>query len=208
LFCGPPGCGKGTHCAKIAERLGCIHISTGDLFRAEVSAGTDLGKQIEPIMSSGAFVPPDVVCAILSKRLTQPDTVAGVLLDGYPRNIDHLRDLDKMLQTLPLTLGSAIYLHLTEAEAITRLSGRRVCGSCKATLHVSMLAEKDKCPKCGNGPLNRRADDKEDIILQRYQLATESYEPVVADLARRHCIYMLSGAASMETITNRVIEVM
>ena len=80
--------------------------------------------------------------------------------------------------------------------------------SCKATLHVSMLAGKDECPKCGNGPLNHRADDKEDIIRRRYQLATESYEPVVADLAQRNCIYMLSGAASMDKITNQVIEVM
>lgn len=208
LMCGPPGCGKGTHCARIAQRLGCIHISTGDLFRAEVAAGTELGKQIAPVMATGAFIPPEVVCSILSKRLSQPDTAAGVLLDGYPRNIENLHDLDAMLTSLPLSLGSAVYLNLTEEEALSRLSGRRVCSACKATLHVSMLGSGGECPKCGGGPLQTRADDREEVIRQRYLLATDSYEPVILDLAQRHKVFMLNGSATLDRITNRVLEVL
>ena len=210
LFCGPPGCGKGTHCVRIADRLGCVHISTGDLFRAEVSQGTELGQMIAPMMESGQLISPDIVSSLLQKRLSMTDTAAGVLLDGFPRNIENLRDLDEILSpALKLKLGCAIYLNLTEEEAVSRLSGRRVCGACKATLHTSMITTPDKCPRCGEGPLNSRTDDREEVIRQRYQLAIDSYEPVVAELNRRHSLFnIVTGPASLDTITNGVIDVM
>jgi len=181
LLFGPPGCGKGTQATLIAERFHIPAISTGEMFRAECRAGTDLGRLACSILKSGGLVGDEIVNQIVAGRIQQPDCTPGFLLDGYPRTLDQARFLDQQVQRLRLPKPVAIHLDVPAQVLVSRITSRRQCGRCG---HIyNMLSQP---PKVGElcdfdqTPLTRREDDTEETILARLKAYDDATAPVVA----------------------------
>jgi len=149
VLVGPPGAGKGTQAEFIAEHFGIPKISTGDIFRANVSGGTDLGKLAKKYMDAGDLVPDEVTNAMVRDRLAQPDAIEGYLLDGFPRNVAQAGELDKMLAEIGAPLSVVLDLEVDFDEVVKRLSGRRVCKSCGHVWHLEY--DPPKQPGCATG---------------------------------------------------------
>jgi len=180
ILVGPPGAGKGTQAVHLAAHFGIPHISTGDLFRANIKGETELGKLAKSYMDAGNLVPDSVTNAMLEDRLTHADTAPGFLLDGYPRNVGQAEFLAEVLLKKAISLDAVLELSIPNEEIIKRLSGRRVCRNCGATSHV--IFDKSKrdgvCDNCG-GELYQREDDKEEVIANRLNVYSEQTAPIV-----------------------------
>lgn len=176
MLLGAPGAGKGTQAVRLAEILGIPHISTGDIFRANIKNGTELGKLAESYISKGLLVPDDVTIRIVEDRLMQPDCAEGCILDGFPRTIPQAEKLDEFLEAHGRKLDVVVNIVVDEEDVIKRLSRRRVCPECKATYHLDYMPPADgKCTQCG-AEVVQRPDDARDVIerrLHEYHLQTE-----------------------------------
>lgn len=220
--------GKGTCGAIISKRLGVVHISTGDLFRQEVALQTPAGQEIASYMTKGQYVPPELANSILAHRLAQDDTHNGVLLDGFPRSLEHLHDLDLILQPLQRQVEAAILLDIDENICVKRLSGRRHCPKCLKSYNIHSSPSRShpshpshpatQCEDCGN-EIIQRADDHEEIIMKRFALVNSSLSPLLEEFQRRDQLFILkiSEPTIGETVTteihpllvaNKVIEIM
>jgi adenylate kinase len=168
ILLGPPGVGKGTQAARIASEFGIAHISTGDMFREAVAAGTELGKTAREYMAAGALVPDEIVIGMVEERLGRPDTQKGFLLDGFPRTIPQAEALERLLEKLGRPVTAVVDLVADEELLISRLSGRRVCASCGATYHVENNPPRVEgvCDVCG-GEVRQREDDRPEAIRER-----------------------------------------
>jgi adenylate kinase len=168
ILLGPPGVGKGTQAARIASEFGIAHISTGDMFREAVAAGTELGKTAREYMAAGALVPDEIVIGMVEERLGRPDTQKGFLLDGFPRTIPQAEALERLLEKLGRPVTAVVDLVADEELLISRLSGRRVCASCGATYHVENNPPRVQgvCDVCG-GEVRQREDDRPEAIRER-----------------------------------------
>ena len=160
VLLGPPGSGKGTQANLICEKYNLPHISTGDIFRANLANNTELGKKAKEYMDQGALVPDELTISIVVDRLKQPDCKKGFVFDGFPRNLNQAKELDKMVE-----LDKAIMIHLDDEEIINRLSKRRMCRTCGNPTHMDWLVD-DKCEKCG-GEVYQRDDDSAETIKSR-----------------------------------------
>lgn len=176
VLIGPPGSGKGTQAVRLAEQYAIPHISTGDILRTAVKAGSELGRRVADTLASGGLVSDDLMTELVRSRLTQPDVARGFILDGFPRTVVQAQALDQMVSPLVVVLIEA-----ADAEIVKRLGKRRVCGSCGITQSVDADSDEqvDPCPYCG-GTLVRRQDD--DPATVRHRLATYATyaEPVIA----------------------------
>jgi len=179
ILLGPPGAGKGTQAAGIAQEADIPHISTGDMFRAALKQGTALGLEAKKYMDSGELVPDDVVVAMVNERIQQPDCSRGFLLDGFPRTIVQAEKLDETLESGGLTIDLVINLDCADETILKRLTGRRVCRSCGKIYHVTNMpsAVEGVCDADG-GELYQRDDDQEETILNRLEV----YKKQTADL--------------------------
>lgn len=193
LLNGPPGAGKGTQAATLAQDLGLYHLSTGDLLRAEVRAGTEIGKVVGPLMSSGALVPSHYLTTLLEKKLKEVS--GGILFDGYPRRLEELEVLDKLLAAVGRKIDRVINLELSEDVAVTRLGGRRVCSGCNENYHVTLQPPKTAgiCDYCGK-PLVQRPDDSEATIRSRYVGFRQETAPVIEELKKRGLVTSIPSA--------------
>lgn len=180
VLLGPPGSGKGTQAHIICEKYNLPHISTGDIFRANISQGTELGKKAKEYMDKGALVPDALTISIVVDRLNQPDCEKGFVFDGFPRNLAQAKKLDEMV-----TLDKAIMIHLDDEEIINRLSKRRMCKKCGNPTHLDWLVD-GKCEKCG-GEVVRREDDAEETIKAR--LEKQKLPQDVIDFYKQKGIY-------------------
>jgi adenylate kinase len=179
ILLGPPGAGKGTQAAGIAEEVSIPHISTGDMFRSALKEGTALGMEAKKYMDAGELVPDDLVVAMVNERIKQPDCSGGFLLDGFPRTIIQAEKLDETLEREGLAMDLVINLACDDETIIKRLTGRRVCRSCGRIYHVVNMPPKTEgiCDDDG-GELYQRDDDKEETILNRLDV----YKKQTADL--------------------------
>ncbi len=202
MFVGPPGAGKGTQAAKIAAKYDIPHISTGDMLRAEMKKGSELGLKAKQYIDAGQLVPDDVMVAMVEKRIAAPDAQKGFLLDGFPRTKLQAETLDKITQ-----LDKVINLFVPDDKLVHRLCGRRVCENCSATYHVSMLSDLKTCPKCG-GPLIVRDDDKEDVVLERLRVYKENTEPLIQYYTDKGVLHDVVGSGGIDTITQTIIGVL
>jgi len=175
IIFGPPGSGKGTYTARLAESLKIGAIATGDIFRNEVKRSTELGKRVFPFVNKGELVPDEVTIGVLKKRISQLHRKKGFILDGYPRTIGQAKALDKIAR-----IDSVIRLIVPEWVIIERLSNRRVCRNCGAIYNVKYLKSKVEgvCDKCG-GELYQREDDKPEVIRQRLKVYEKQTQPLI-----------------------------
>jgi len=197
---GPQGSGKGTQAKFLAERLGVRHVSTGDMFRHHVSQGTELGKQVDVLLKAGSLVPDEVTNMMITERLVKPDVAPGFVLDGYPRNVVQA----EFLGTIALEV-QAIELQLTDAEAVRRIAGRRVCQKCGANFHLEFAPPRvaDACDSCG-GELVQRADDTEAAVRARLATYHRETEPLLTYYRSRGTLTVVDGAPPIPKVTAAV----
>lgn len=180
ILLGPPGAGKGTQAAMLVKELEVPHISTGDIFRAAIKEGTELGRKAKEYMDQGQLVPDEIVIGIVKERLTQADCKKGFILDGFPRTVPQADALQEALKNLGMDLDAVVNLTVGEDELVARLCGRRVCKKCGATYHVQFSPAKIQgtCDLCG-GELYQRDDDKEETIRKRLEVYTNQTTPLI-----------------------------
>ncbi len=181
ILLGAPGSGKGTQAKLLVEKYRIPQVSTGDLLREQVAAGTDLGKKAKSAMDAGQLVTDDVVLGMIQSRLAKPDAKAGFILDGFPRNIPQAQALDAMLARLGQPLQLALLVDVDTEVLMKRLTGRRTCGSCGAIYNIYFTPPKTqgKCDKCGSS-LQHRSDDNEATVGKRLKVYSEQTAPLIS----------------------------
>jgi adenylate kinase len=207
VLVGPPGAGKGTQAEFIAEYFGVPKISTGDIFRANVSGGTDLGRLAKKFMDAGDLVPDEVTNAMVRDRLAQPDAKEGFLLDGFPRNVQQAGELDGILDEIGSTLSVVLDLDVDHDEVVRRLSGRRTCKKCGHVWHVEYdpPSVENVCDKCG-GELYHRDDDFPDTVRHRLEVYSSQTAPLIEFYGARGQLVAIGALGTVEDVTERAIE--
>ena len=196
ILVGPPGAGKGTQAVHLAAHYSIPHISTGDIFRANLKEGTPLGLQAKSYMDKGELVPDSVTNAMVKDRLTHSDTANGFLLDGFPRNVAQAEVLRAILADKKTPIDAALELSIENAEIIKRLSGRRTCRGCGKVFP----GQQDKCDACG-GELYQRDDDKEDVIARRLEVYAEQTAPIIAFYRHEGLLITIPAVGKVDEIT-------
>ncbi|MFG2961565.1 adenylate kinase [Streptomyces sp. NPDC048291] len=207
VLVGPPGAGKGTQAVRLAEMLAIPHISTGDLFRANISQQTDLGKLAKSYMDAGDLVPDEVTIAMAKDRMEQPDAANGFLLDGFPRNVSQAEALDRLLSDEDIVLDAVLDLEVPEAEVVKRIAGRRVCRNDSShVFHVTYSPPKQEgvCDVCG-GELYQRDDDSEDTVRTRLEVYHTQTEPIIDYYKAQGLVVTISSLGPVDEITQRAL---
>jgi len=209
VLLGAPGAGKGTQAKILIEKYGMPQISTGDLLRAAVAAGTALGKEAKSYMDKGELVPDSVVLGMVGERLKQDDCKKGYILDGFPRNTAQAEALDKMLASLNMSLTAALSVDVPFEDLMKRLTGRRTCKACGQmyNIYFKAPAKEGVCDKC-NGELFQRDDDKEATIKKRLEVYTAQTEPLIGYYKKKGIVKSVSGTGSIDEIFKKVTEVL
>ena len=205
ILLGPPGAGKGTQAVKLVEKHGIPQISTGDILRAAVKGGTDLGKEAQTYMNKGELVPDSIVVGIIRERLQEDDCSKGYILDGFPRTVPQADELKKALGEMGQIIDSVVSIVVADAELIKRLTGRRTCKECGAGFHIMYKKPKQDgvCDTC-SGPLIQRDDDKEETIKNRLTVYNQSTEPLIAYYKKEGTIIDIEGTGSIDDIFDRI----
>lgn len=205
VLVGPPGAGKGTQAQFIASHLSVPKISTGDIFRANVSGGTPLGRQAKQYMDRGDLVPDEVTIAMVRDRLGEDDARDGFLLDGFPRNVPQAETLKKILAEWDTRLDIVLELVVDEDEVVRRLSGRRTCDKCGRIWHVDFDDKQDDiCDDCG-GRLFQRDDDKEEVVMHRLEVYRDDTSPLVQFYADENILVGIDATGPVEEVTKRAL---
>jgi len=199
VLVGPPGAGKGTQAQFLAAHYSIPHISTGDIFRANLKAGTELGNQAKGFMDRGELVPDSVTNEMVKDRLTHDDAANGFLLDGFPRNVAQAEVLRAILAEKKTPLHAVLEFSLANEEIVTRLSSRRTCRDCGAP-SVGV----DKCPTCG-GEVYQREDDKAEVIARRLEVYAEQTAPIISFYRNEGLLISVSAVGDVEDITASAI---
>ena len=206
LLMGPPGAGKGTQAANLVKEFGIPHISTGDMFRAAVKEGTELGLQAKACMDAGKLVPDEVTIGIVKERLAKPDCKKGFILDGFPRTVEQADALTGILKELGLSLTAAINITVPAADLIERAVGRRICKSCGATYHVKFNPSKKAgvCDTCA-GDLYQRADDSEETMRNRLSVYEAQTKPLIAYYEKAGVYKEIDGRQAIDDVKAAMI---
>ncbi|MER5971887.1 adenylate kinase [Streptomyces sp. NPDC002055] len=208
VLVGPPGAGKGTQAAYLAKNLSIPHISTGDLFRANISQGTPLGKKAQEYMKAGQLVPDEVTIGMAKARLEEPDAADGFLLDGFPRNLNQAKVLDEILDEKSIRLDAVLDLEVPEDEVVKRIAGRRICRSDSShVFHVTYSAPKAEgvCDHCG-GELYQREDDTEETVRKRLEVYHRETEPIIDYYKAQGLVVTISALGKVTEVTQRAME--
>ncbi|MCC0076944.1 MAG: adenylate kinase [Rhodobacter sp.] len=202
ILLGPPGAGKGTQARMLEERFGLVQLSTGDLLRAAVTAGTEAGLAAKAVMEAGQLVSDDIVLAILKDRMAEPDTAKGVILDGFPRTPGQAEALDALLSAQEMAIDAAISLEVDDAEMVRRVSGRYTCADCGEGYHdeFKQPATAETCDKCGGTAFKRRADDNAETVGARLTAYHASTAPLIAYYEARGVLRRVDGMAAIDAI--------
>lgn len=209
LLMGPPGAGKGTQAAELVKKFDIPHISTGDMFRAAVKEGTELGKQAKACMDAGKLVPDEVTIGIVRERLAKADCKKGFILDGFPRTVEQADALKGILDGLGLQLTRVLNIHVPAEDLIERAIGRRICKKCGATYHVKFNPTKVEgvCDDCG-GELYQRKDDNEETMRNRLAVYEASTKPLIDYYAQAGLYTQIDGRQPIEKVTEDLVHVL
>lgn len=209
IMLGAPGAGKGTQAKRIAEKFGVPHISTGDIFRANIKNGTDLGKEAKKYMDEGQLVPDELTVRILLDRVKDKDCEKGYVLDGFPRTIPQAEVLDSELKKLGEKVDYAIDVDVPDENIIHRMSGRRACLKCGATYHLEYLkpAKEGICDKCGS-ELVLRDDDKPETVKKRLTVYHEQTQPLIDYYKKAEVLHSVDGTKEPDQVFEAIVEIL
>ncbi len=209
IMLGAPGAGKGTQAKKIAEKYGIPHISTGDIFRANIKNGTELGKKAKTYMDEGLLVPDELVVDLVVDRVQQEDCKNGYVLDGFPRTIPQAEALDKALAELGEKMDYAINVEVPDENIVNRMSGRRACVGCGATYHIVHAPTKVEniCDTCG-GELILRDDDKPETVLKRLGVYHEQTQPLIQYYTDKDILVEVDGTVDLKDVFKAIVNIL
>ena len=202
ILLGPPGAGKGTQARMLEEKFGLVQLSTGDLLRAAVAAGTDAGKAAKAVMEAGGLVSDDIVIAILRDRLAEPDCQNGVILDGFPRTTVQAKALDQLLAESEQSINAAISFEVDDAAMVERISGRYTCAGCGEGYHDSFKQPQTAgtCDKCGATEFKRRADDKAETVAERLKAYHADTAPLIGYYETQGALQKIDAMGDIDAI--------
>ena len=206
---GAPGAGKGTQAKKIAEKYGIPHISTGDIFRANIKNGTELGNKAKSYMEQGLLVPDELTCDLVVDRIQQEDCSNGYVLDGFPRTIPQAEALKAALEKLGTTIDYAINVEVPDENIVTRMGGRRACLACGSTYHIVYNAPKveDVCDVCG-AKLVLRDDDKPETVQKRLTVYHEQTQPLIDFYGKEGVLVEVDGTQNLEDVFQAITKIL
>lgn len=209
IMLGAPGAGKGTQAKKIAAKYGIPHISTGDIFRANIKNGTELGKKAKEYMDQGKLVPDELTVNLVMDRFKEPDCANGYVLDGFPRTIPQAEALDKALTAIGESIDYAINVEVPDDNIVNRMSGRRACVGCGATYHIVYNAPKTEgvCDTCGE-KLILRDDDKPETVQNRLTVYHDQTQPLIDFYGAKNVLKEVDGTVDMEDVFNAIVEIL
>ena len=209
IMLGAPGAGKGTQAKRIAEKYSVPHISTGDIFRANIKNGTELGKKAKTYMDQGLLVPDELVVDLVVDRLKQEDCNNGCVLDGFPRTIPQAEALDAALEATGQTVDYAINVEVPDENIVRRMSGRRACVGCGATYHIvyAPTKEEDICDTC-HGELILRDDDKPETVQKRLNVYHEQTQPLIDYYTKKNILVEVDGTQDIEDVFAAIVKVL
>ena len=210
ILLGPPGAGKGTQAQHIAERFKIAQLSTGDMLRAAVAAGTEVGARAEAIMERGELVPDDIVVSIIADRIDRPDCANGAVLDGFPRTLGQAEALDEMLAEKNLGLDHVIEMKVYESALVERISGRFACADCGIGYHDRFKPTKVEgvCDGCGSSEFSRRPDDNEETVKSRLAAYKAETAPLLPYYRRKGVISEVDGMAGIDEVWRQIDQVL
>lgn len=206
VLLGPPGVGKGTQASAIVEKYNIPHISTGDIFRANIKQGTDLGKKAKAYMDKGHLVPDDIVVSIVKDRLSEEDCMEGFLLDGFPRNINQAEILDGELSKMCIKLDKVVNIDADKEILVERVVGRRICKTCGAGYHIKFNPPKkeDVCDIDG-GELFQREDDTRETVSTRIEIYEEQTQPLIDYYKEKGIILNINGTQPISKVFETIV---
>ena len=209
IMLGAPGAGKGTQAKMIAQEYGIPHVSTGDIFRANIKNGTELGKEAKQYMDQGLLVPDELTVKILLDRVAQPDCESGYVLDGFPRTIPQAQVLDEALEKLGEKIDYAVDGDVPDENIVKRMSGRRTCLKCGATYHVEHIPPKKEgiCDSCGS-ELVLRDDDKPETVQNRLKVYHNQTQPLIEYYTEKGVLRTVDGTLAMQDVFRNIVEIL
>ncbi|TNJ48079.1 adenylate kinase [Phaeobacter sp. B1627] len=209
ILLGPPGAGKGTQARMLQDKFGLVQLSTGDLLRAAVAAGTPAGKQAKAVMEAGGLVSDDIVIAILNDRIAEQDCRNGVILDGFPRTTVQAKALDELLASTGQRINAAISLQVDDSAMVERISGRSTCAGCGEGYHDTFKPPKDgnSCQKCGSTELTRRADDTAETVAGRLEAYHAQTAPLISYYDAAGVLQSVDAMAEIDQVAGEMATV-
>jgi len=206
IFLGAPGAGKGTQASIAAQKLALVHFASGDFFRQAIEQGTELGIQAKSYMEKGKLVPDEVTIRMVLEHISALDCDSGIILDGFPRNLEQAKALDKALAEQNKSIDKVVYIKVSEEELLKRLSGRWICRNCQAPYHTisSPPVVEGKCDKCG-GELYQRPDDTVETVKKRLEVYFSETAPIIDYYAQAGKLLEVDGEGSVDEVSRRIV---